>query len=132
VPLPLVLSAKKASNRLRFWPRRPAALFAEVAGVGTLSGRALSGVEHDVGEGATDADEAVALLQLFIRDGEGEVLIHLSFQALLHAGGAGAAAAVVGEAQPGVLGGLEDVLVLGDIYGDAALFERYLVCLRHR
>ena len=39
----------------------------------------LSGVEHDVREGAADADEAIALLELFVRDGEGEVLVDLSF-----------------------------------------------------
>ena len=54
-------------------------------------------VEDNFGEGATDADEAVAFLQLLVGDGGGEILIHLSFEALLHAGGAGAAAAVVGE-----------------------------------
>src|SRR5215210_5970157 len=91
-----------------------------------------SGVEHDVGEGATDADQAVSLLELLVGDGEGEVLVDLTLQALLHAGSAGAAAAVVGEAQPGVLGLLQDVLVLGDVHGDAALEKSHFVTFSHQ
>ena len=93
---------------------------------------ALSGVEHDIGQGTADADEAVAFLEFLVGDGECEVLIHLSFEALLHAGGAGAAAAVVGEAQPRLLGGFEDVLVLRHVYGDVALFKGYSVLSRHQ
>jgi hypothetical protein len=37
------------------------------------------GVEDNFGEGATDADEVVALLELLVRDGEGEVLVDLTF-----------------------------------------------------
>src|SRR3712207_3931627 len=91
----------------------------------------VSGVEHDVGEGAADADEPVALLQLLVGDREGEVLVDLTFQTSLHARRARTASAVVGEAQPGVLGLLEDVLVLGDVYRDAASLEGDLVRLRH-
>src|SRR5215218_6670324 len=90
-----------------------------------------SGVEHHVREGTADADEAQALLQLFVADGEGHVLVDLTFQAFLDAGRAGAAAAVVGEMEAGILGFFEDVLVLCDVYGDAAFFEGDFVSLSH-
>src|SRR5919206_3591461 len=93
----------------------------------TSAGAGPSGVEHDVREGASDTDEAVALLELLVGDGEGEVLVDLAFEAPLHAGGAGAAAAVVGEAQPGVLGLLQYVLVFSDLYGETALLEGHPV-----
>jgi len=42
--------------------------------------RADSGVEHDVGQGAADANEAQALLQFLVSDREGDFsldLVHL-------------------------------------------------------
>ena len=62
---------------------------------------------------------------------ESEVLVHLTFEALHDTGGAGAAAAVIGEAQARVLGLFEDILVLGAIYGYAPAPKGYLVGLRH-
>jgi hypothetical protein len=45
---------------------------------------------------------------------------------------AGAAAAVVGQPQPGVFGLFEYVLVLGDLYGEIALLEMDLVLFGHQ
>ena len=70
------------------------------------------------------------MVQIIVVQRKSEVLVHLTFEALLHTGRAGAAAAVVGEPEPGVFGFFEDVLVLGAIYGYAAAPKGYLVGLR--
>ena len=59
------------------------------------------------------------MLQIKVVQCKSEVLVHLAFEALYNTGGAGAAAAIVGEPEPGVFGFFEDVLVLGALYGYA-------------
>jgi Membrane dipeptidase (Peptidase family M19) len=71
------------------------------------------------------------LLQLMVVQCKSEILVHLTFEAPLNTGRAGAAATVVGELEPGVFGFFEDVLVLGAIYGYTAAPKGYLVGFRH-
>lgn len=87
-------------------------------------------VEHHVREGTADTDEAQTLLKLFVADSEGHILIYFSSEALLDPRRARAAAAVVGKVETSIFRLFEDVLVLGDIYRDAALLESYFVSLR--
>ena len=46
-----------------------------------------SGVEHDVGESASDADEAVAFFLIFVVEGEGESLLVNDTMAARNVGG---------------------------------------------
>ena len=59
------------------------------------------------------------MLQIKVVQCKSEVLVHLPFEAPYDTGGAGTAAAVVGEPQPGFFCFFEDVLVRGALYGYA-------------
>src|SRR5215211_7633520 len=129
--LPGTNSPSATPPRRRTRPLHPRTSRIYGPGSRTRFDRRASGVENYIRQRAADADEAQALIQLLVADGERHVLVDLTFQAPLDARRTRAAAAVVGEMEAGVLGLFEDVLVLRDVNGNTALLEGYFVGLRH-